>query len=149
MDFLTQRHNEIRDINADLLAEVCNDVQVEQDLQPINDEEFTGLCAHARDSARLDIAANGVGIGQFERTYFDVCVFNPHALSNRHPNSYRKHEMQKKRKCEQRIREIGHSSFTPLVMSATGGLANQATVFYKRFASSLAQKLDQPYSTTK
>ncbi len=56
--------------------------------------------------------------------------------------------MEKKRKYEQRIREVEHSSFTPLVMSATGGMANQATVFYKRLASSLAQKWDQPYSIT-
>ncbi len=140
-------HNEIRDITADLLTEVCiyNDVRVEPDLQPTNGEEFTGLSANAQDGARLDIAANGVWGGRFERTYFDVRVFNPHAFSNRHPNCYRKHEMEKKRKYEQRIREVEHSSFTPLVMSATGGMANQATVFYKRLASSLAQKWYQPY----
>ena len=33
-------------------------------------------------------------------------------------------------------------------MSATGGMANQATRFYKRMASNLAAKSDQPYSTT-
>ena len=49
----------------------------------------------------------------------------------------------------QRIREIEHSSFTPLVLSATGGLINEVTVFYKRLASSmLATKWDQPYSST-
>ena len=75
-------------------------------------------------------------------------VFNPHAPSNRHPNCYRKHELEKKRQYEQRVREVEHASFTPLVMSATGGMANQATVFYKRLASSLALKWDQPYSST-
>ena len=34
---------------------------------------------------------------------------------------YRKHENEKKRAYEQRIREVEHSSFTPLVLSATGG----------------------------
>ena len=28
-----------------------------------------------------------------------------------------------------------HASFTPLVLSATGGMANKATTFYKRLAS--------------
>jgi hypothetical protein len=35
-----------------------------------------------------------------------------------------------------------------LVMSATGGLARQASNFYKRLASLLAEKWEQPYSTT-
>ena len=41
-----------------------------------------------------------------------------------------------------------HSSFTPLVFSATGGMGREATCFYKRLVSMLAQKLDHPYSTT-
>ena len=98
--------------------------------------------------ARLDIAANGFWGGRFERTYFDMRVFNPHAPSNRHSNCYRKHELEKKRQYEQRVGEVEHASFTPVVMSATGGMANQATVFYKRLASSLALKWDQPYSST-
>ena len=34
-----------------------------------------------------------------------------------------------KRQYEQRVREIEHTSFTPLVLSATGGMASEATVF--------------------
>ena len=30
-----------------------------------------------------------------------------------------------------------HSSFTPLVLSATGGMGNEATIFYKHLASLL------------
>ncbi len=40
----------------------------------------------------------------------------------------------KKRAYEQRIREVEHSSFTPLVLSATGGLAREVNTFYKRLA---------------
>ena len=35
----------------------------------------------------------------------------------------------------------------PLVLSPTGGMANEATVFYKRLASCLAMKWDQSYSS--
>ena len=49
---------------------------------------------------------------------------------------------------EQRVREVEHSSFTTLVLSATGGMANEATTFYKRLASCLALKWDYPYSST-
>ncbi len=71
-----------------------------------------------------------------DRTYIDVQVFNPHAPSNRHSNCYRKHEQEKKRQYyyEQRVREVEHALFTPLVLSASGGMANQATIFYKRLA---------------
>ena len=85
--------------------------------------------------------------GTFERTFFDVRVFNPHAPSNRHTqlsSCYRKHEQVKKRAYEQRIREVEHASFTPLVISATGGLASEASTFYKRLASMLASKWDHP-----
>ena len=94
----------------------------------------------------MDIAANGFWGGRFERIFFDVRVFNPHASSNRHPRCYRKHKLEKKRHYEQRVREVEHASFTPLVLSATGGMANEATVFYKRLAFCLATKWDQPYS---
>ena len=63
---------------------------------------------------------------------FDVRVFNPHAPSNRNTNltsCYRKHERLKKNAYEQRVREVEHASFTPLVFSATGGLGNEAKTF--------------------
>ena len=40
---------------------------------------------------------------------------------------YRKHELEKKRQCEQRVREIEYASFLPLVLS----------VFYRKIASCL------------
>ena len=58
------------------------------------------------------------------------------------------HENIKKRAYQQRIQETKHSSFTPLIFSATGRMAREATVFYKRLASMLATKRDQPYSST-
>ena len=87
---------------------------------------FTGTSSYTQDGARLDIAANGFWGGRFERTFFDVQVFNAHAPSNRHSHCYRKHELEKKRHYEQRVREV--ASFTPHVLSATGGMANEATV---------------------
>ena len=111
----------------------------------------SGVSANTQDGARLDIAANGLWGSRYERTFFDVRVFNPHATSNRNttPSTcYRKHEKCKKRSYEQRILEVEHSSFTPLVMSLTGGLGPAATATYKRLATLLAWKWDQPYSHT-
>ena len=107
----------------------------------MTNEVLIGSTANSQAGARLKIAANGVWGGTFEKTYFDVRVFNPHAPSNRHTNpqsAYRKHEQIKKRAYEQRIREVEHATFSPLVLS----------YFYKRLASMLASKWDQTYSNT-
>ena len=54
--------------------------------------------------------------------------------------------MEKKRQYEERIQEVEHSSFAPLVMSCTGGMGNIAFAFYKRLAAMISEKKDIPYS---
>ena len=72
--------------------------------------------ANTDEGARLDIAMYGFLGGRFEKAFIDVRVFNPIES----PKSiYRRHEQEKRR---QRVREVGHATFTPLVMSATGGM---------------------------
>ena len=83
--FPSIRHNEIRDMTATLLTEVCHDVCIEPGLQPVPSEALTGATANHQDGARLDITASGFCGGTYERTFFDVRVFNPHAPSNRQP----------------------------------------------------------------
>ena len=54
-------------------------------------------------------------------TFFDVQVFNPLAPSNRRlplPQCFRSHEREKRRAYEQRLCEVEHGSFTPLVFAA-------------------------------
>jgi len=96
---------------------VCHDVEVEPHLQPLNDEKFHYKTANVQDGARLDISMNGFWGGHFEKCYTDNRVFNPLAVSNSGPNFQsvnRKHESSKKRANESRLREVEHSSFTPL-----------------------------------
>ena len=56
-------------------------------------------------------------------------MFNPYAPSNAGSmtTANRQHENIKRR---QIVREVERASFTPIVMSATGGLAPEATTFY-------------------
>ena len=145
------RHNEIRDLTANLLTEVCHEVITEQDLQPLSTETFSLSSTNTQDGARLDTAVNGFWGGRHERTFCDVRVFNPHAPSNSNcplPNTYRKHEREKKNTYERRILEVEHASFTPLIFSATGGMASSTRVFYQRLASMLAIKWGNPYGPT-
>ena len=54
------RHNEIRDLTATLLTEVCSQVCVEPELQPVqHSDEFPLATSNTQDSARLDVAVNG------------------------------------------------------------------------------------------
>ena len=127
------------------------DLLVEPGLQALTGEVLSGPSAIGDDGARLDISVNGLWGGRHEKTFIDVRIFNPHAPSNKKStlsSCYRNHERLKKRAYEQRVREIEHASFTPLVLSATGGFAREATIFYKRLASLLATKWEQLYSLT-
>ena len=120
-------------------------------LQPVTPDQLNGASANRQDGARLDVSANGVWGGRFQKTYFDVRVFNPLAPSNQSQTpaaTFRKHELEKKRAYQQRVQDIEHSSFTPLVLSVTGGMGVEATTFYKRLAALLSQKWDSPYSKT-
>ena len=140
--FPTIRHNEIRDITASLLTEVCNEVCIEPELQPVVPNQLSGGSANRENGARLDVSANGVWGGRHQKTYFDVRVFNPLAPSNRNQAPaavFRKHELEKKRAYQQRVQDVEHSSFTPLILSVTGGMGTEATTFYKRLASLLSQ----------
>ena len=114
-------------------------------------DELPGKSTMATHGARLDITANGFWIGRFESTFMDVRIFNPHAPSNRvnlHWKVLQETWIVRKRVYSQQVRKIKHSSFTPLVLSASGGLTSEPTTFYKRLPSLLAEKWVQPYSLT-
>ena len=132
---------------------MCNHVQIESDLQEITTETMTKLAANSAEGAILDIAASGFWGGRRKRMFIDVRVLNLFAPSNNSrqmslDKCFLKHEKEKKRAYEQRVREVEHASFVPLVMSATGGMAWEATNFYNRLVSVslLAEKWDQTYS---
>ena len=98
--------------------------------------KFTHISAITTDDARLDIRARGFWT-EAQDAYFDVRVFHPNAPSNSSGSIstvYRKHEEAKKRAYGQRVREVEQGIFTPLVFSSTGGMGQEATVFYKRLA---------------
>ena len=77
------------------------------------------------DNARADIRASGFWRCLHHRTFFDVRIFNSFAASSRSTAlaaTFRRHEAEKRRAYEERIREVEHGSFTPLVFSSSGGM---------------------------
>lgn len=147
----TIRHNEIRDLTAHLLTQVCSNVSIEPSLQPLSGENLSYRTANTEDHARVDVAARGFWDCPQQIAFFDVRVFNPYAKSyvgQSLASCYRQNELKKRRAYDERIREIEHGCFSPLVLSTTGGLGPSANVFYKRLASLIAEKHDKPYSET-
>ncbi len=132
------------------MTEVCHDVCVEPSLQHLSGEALSYATATTEDEARLDIRAKGFWGNRHQRAFFDVRVFNPNAPTYRSlqlATVYHRHEREKQRMYEQRVHEVELGSFTPLVFSTSGGMAKSTTIAYKRLASMLADKRDQPYST--
>ena len=118
--FPSIRHNEIRDITASLLIEVCNNVSIEPELQPLSSESFHLASAITDDGDRLDIGADGFWGSSSQRTLFDVRVFNPLAPSNRHTSiqsCYRKHELEMKKAYSQRVKRGRACFFHPPPLS--------------------------------
>ena len=94
--FKTQRHNELRDLEAEMLSMVCNDVDTELVLQEVNGELLNRGANRAPD-ARLDISARGFWERQ-KTAFFDVRVCHPNAGSYRDLSPkeiYRQHENEK------------------------------------------------------
>ena len=142
--FVTIRHNTIRDFEANLLRQTCKDVEVEPALQPLEGEQLRGL---AGDGARPDIRARG-----FWRTgqnaFFDVRVTNVNAKSQSHLSStriYSKHEADKKREYNERVMQVEHGSFTPLIFSLNGGSGPECERYHRHIAQRIADKTGEKY----
>ena len=149
--FPSIRHDHIRDLTAQLLTEVCHNVEIEPPLQPLTGETFPRRTSNVDDHARQDVKAQGFWGCKRECTFFDVRIFNPYAPSNVTGSlaaTYRRHEKEKRRMYERRIIEVERASFTPLVLSATGGWGPSATITFKRLASLISEKYRKPYSQT-
>ena len=89
------------------------------------------LSAKVDDNCRLDVKCRGFWSSS-QDAFFDVRVFNPLALSHQSTiiqATYKSQEQEKKRAYDQRVQEIEYGSFTPLVMSITGGMSSLAVIF--------------------
>ena len=75
--FVTLRHNEIRDITATLLSEVCKDVECEPNLIPLNGEQSNlNRTSKINNDVRLDVSARGFWISG-PTAFMGIRVFDP------------------------------------------------------------------------
>jgi hypothetical protein len=119
----TIRHNEVRDVLAQCMREAGHSlVTVEPELQPLSGEEFHYRSAIKDDEARSDIKCCGFW-SNMRQAYFDVKVVSPLARSYAHlgpAQLYNLAEKEKIRQYRERILQVEHGDFNPLV---SGGLA--------------------------
>ena len=72
------RHNEVRDLVANVMRETCHNTATEPQLLPLSGERFRSSTANSANDARVDIKANGFwSSSRHECAYFDVRIFFP------------------------------------------------------------------------
>ncbi|PFX23815.1 hypothetical protein AWC38_SpisGene11617 [Stylophora pistillata] len=133
--FVIQRHNQLRDLEADLLRIVSSNVEVEPILQQMTGETLNRGANTAPD-ARLDIHFRGFWERQ-RSAAFDVRICHPNAESYREKTPeqiYRQRESEKKRQYANRVMEVEQGTFTPLIFSTTGGMGSECKIYHKRLA---------------
>ena len=145
--YVIMRHNRVRDLEADLMKEVCHNVQVEPQLLPIEKDRLDGG-SNTRKKARLDVA--GVGVwGAYEKTFLDIRIMHPNSESYKDmsiESVYKHHEKLKKKAYNERVLQVEKGSFTPIVGSTFGGMGIEANRHHNRIASLIAQKRNEEYA---
>ena len=144
------RHNEIGDVFANLMDDVCHDVQIEPEIQSLDGKVFPSNSTTTDDGARLDIKANGLWGCRFNHTFFDVKIFNPHAKScpRTIKAAYKYHESINRNKYEERICETEHSSLNALVFACLGGAGPSASRVKQQLKTKVSEKRGEPYADT-
>ena len=135
-----QRHNELRDLEAELPNMVCKHAVTE--LVPLQDVEGEQL-------TRGWIYMHVVFGSPSDQPFFDVRVCHPKAESYRdlEPQQiYRLHE--KKRQYSTRVLDIEHGTFTTLIFTTTGGMGKESLNYHSKLAELIAIKKGEDYAKT-
>jgi hypothetical protein len=141
--FRTIQHNEVRDTLAQCMREAGHTaVEVEPKLQPLSGEVFDYKSANKEPEARSDIKCCGFW-SNMRQAFFDVKVVSPFARSYARMKPaalFKMAEKSKIREYRERIRNVEHGDFNPLVFTCAGGMAPQSHLVLKRLAESLSKK---------
>lgn len=137
------QHNEARDTMAQFMREAgFTSVETEPKLQPLSGETFIYKSANKDEEARSDIKCYGF-YKHMRHAFFDIKVVSPYAGSyaNLKPAAlFRQSEQSKNREYRERILQVEHGDFTPLVFTCAGGIAPQSQMVLKRLAEKISEK---------
>ena len=74
--FASVRYNDLRDLPANMLSEVCKDIEIEPKLTPLTGEELDSRTANTTNEGRLDIRARGAWERE-QQAYLDLRFLTP------------------------------------------------------------------------
>jgi len=146
--YTSMRHNSMRDSEAQIMRDVCRDVQTESTLLPINKNDYERK-VNTADNVRLDISARELW-NSCEKTFFDIRITHPTSQSysgKSLADVYQQHEKENKDKYNQRVIDIEKSSFNPFVFTTSAGMAPECNRVNKRLAEKIAEKRKEPYAS--
>jgi len=148
--FIHMRHNSETNLFARLAKQAFNDVEVEPPLLALSGEKLKLKSANTQPDARSDVRVRGFWTRQ-QNAFFDFRVIYPFAssyLSKSPAALFRMSSKHKKRVYLERITSVDNGSFTPMIMSSSGGMGPEMTVAIKHLARKLAEKRNEPYAAT-
>ena len=139
-------HNEINYLFFDAAVDTgkFKGVEMEPQLAPLVGEEeaFQFKTANKEEEARSDLLIPGFW-KQYRRAFFDVTAFSPFARSYRDQEISKVFAIRERRKIleyQERIRNVDHGDFTPLVFSTSGGMGRLASTVVSKLGILLAEK---------
>ena len=112
--YVILRHNSLRDLIAEILIEVCSDVEVEPPLLPLTGEKLP-KGSITSPGARLDVSARNLW-SPLAKAFIDVRVFNPQAKANWEKSilqMYKSREEEKKQGYLPRVTAGGEGNLYP------------------------------------
>lgn len=148
--FIHMRHDEPKSLFARLCTEVHRDVEEEPPLLRLSGEVLSYKSAIRSDEARSDVRVRSFWRKQ-QSAYFEFRVFYPFAPTYfpKAPMAlYKAQEKTRRREYMERISNVDCGSFTPMVMSSTGGIGPQMSMALKCLAQKLAEKRKETPSVT-
>ena len=147
--YIIIRHNSVRDFLANQISQVCKVVTVEPPLQQLEGETFTRRGTLTGEHARPDIKARGF-YRDGQHAFFDIKLLNPNSesyLDVPTKKVYERAERAKRGLYNERIINVEHGTFCPLVFSVSGRAGQEAKTFLRMLGDKLAHKHSQEYSS--
>ncbi len=147
--FVTNCHNEIRNLKASMLSEVRKDVSIEPTSQPLTGEHYRHRTSDTDDNARLDVKVRGIW-RRGQTAFFGVRVTHVNAQSHRNLTTdqvLKNGEQEKKRAYNDRIINVENGTFTPLIFGTNGAMGDEYKKFHKELALKLSTKRSEKYSS--
>ena len=119
--FVSIRHNDLRDLRATIVSEVCKDTEIKPRLLPLSGEELHG---RTTNRMRQDWTLEHEDFGIEVNRHFSI----PNAsryLNKSQQQCRAMNEHGKKRSYNERLLQVEHGTFTPLVLSINGGMGRE------------------------